>query len=148
TVNGGVLVAGTTSLTSGAITVNNGAGMKVYATTTESANLTLANAVTFASGAKLLVDLGGLALEDKMTLDIISSTAAIAFGNTTSGTIENTWFEVSGAAGWNPSTFTWEIVNKNAANILTLTIPEPSMFGLLAGFGALALVGARRRRKA
>ncbi|MCR5183494.1 MAG: PEP-CTERM sorting domain-containing protein, partial [Opitutales bacterium] len=25
-------------------------------------------------------------------------------------------------------------------------IPEPSAFGLLAGIGALALVGARRRR--
>ena len=28
-----------------------------------------------------------------------------------------------------------------------LSVPEPSMFGVLAGLGALALVGARRRRK-
>lgn len=33
------------------------------------------------------------------------------------------------------------------SSLLLMTIPEPSMFGLLAGLGALALVAARRRRK-
>lgn len=35
----------------------------------------------------------------------------------------------------------------NYASITGAVIPEPSAFGLLAGLGALALVGARRRRK-
>ena len=45
-------------------------------------------------------------------------------------------------AGWDGWTIT-----SYANGVITLSVPEPSMFGLLAGLGALALVGARRRRK-
>ncbi len=102
--------------------------------------------MTFHTGAKLIVDLSAIDILDGMTLDIISTAAARAI--VMDDISSNTWFEVSGAAGWNPSTFTWEIVNKADSKVLTLTIPEPSMFGLLAGLGAIALVSARRRRKA
>ena len=37
--------------------------------------------------------------------------------------------------------------NVTFSNLSVSTIPEPSSFGLLAGLGALALVGARRRRR-
>ncbi len=43
----------------------------------------------------------------------------------------------------------WKIAAYSSeSGVLTLTIPEPSTFGLLAGVGALALVAARRRRRA
>ncbi len=35
----------------------------------------------------------------------------------------------------------------SAGGVITLTAPEPSMFGLLAGLGAIGLVAARRRRR-
>ena len=40
----------------------------------------------------------------------------------------------------------WTYTLADNGSTLTLTIPEPSAFGLLAGVGALALVASRRRR--
>ncbi len=43
--------------------------------------------------------------------------------------------------------FDTKLSASDASAINAALIPEPSMFGLLAGLGALALVGARRRRR-
>ena len=40
----------------------------------------------------------------------------------------------------------WTVSYDASSGIVTISIPEPSSFGILAGLGALALVAARRRR--
>ena len=58
---------------------------------------------------------------------------------------EGDWTEVEDCsydAGTGKLSFT-----TNSFSSYAVAIPEPSMFGLLAGLGALALVGARRRRR-
>ena len=49
------------------------------------------------------------------------------------------------ADGWSISDYAYN--SETGIGTLTLTIPEPSAFGLLAGVGALALVVSRRKRR-
>jgi len=113
-----------------------------------------AGSVTFNEGAKFAIDLGAY---DGVTADAaltIITASAISFngGNTntvalTSDEIENYFSADDSDLGtWAKYARTWS--NDNGKLTLTLTIPEPSTFGLLAGVGALALVAARRRRRA
>lgn len=51
-------------------------------------------------------------------------------------------FDLLAAAYWTGGT----VGSDDLASYYSAAIPEPSAFGLLAGLGALALVGARRRR--
>ena len=71
---------------------------------------------------------------------------ALTFGGVSRNQIgldnNGTEFSLLGASYW-----TGGIAGTDALNAYYAAVPEPSMFGVLAGLGALALVGSRRRHK-
>lgn len=90
------------------------------------------------------VDLAGTAVGGKFTL--ISGERSKEF-SVTEGLSNHTQLENdSGSRFWTNSGAE-KFSNISVTKLDNHVIPEPSAFGLLAGFGALALVGARRRRR-
>ena len=151
TVSAGTVVAKTASaLGSTATTVNEGGVLKV--SVNGGVNVGDGSA-TFKEGAKFAIDLTayeGVTADAALTI-ITASAISFNGGNTNtvaviSDDIENYFSATDSDLGeWVKYTRTWS--NDNGKLTLTLTIPEPSTFGLLAGVGALALVAARRRRR-
>ena len=97
------------------------------------------NATATVTGTTSVNDVGNTIL----TLSVTSTTAG---GNTGSATIDlGKDFKLDKVMicgdGANNATGIWTVSN------LTISVPEPSAFGLLAGVGALALVASRRRRR-
>ncbi len=150
----GTLDLGSYSADSATILINGQGTLKLSVNTTGATN---ANAVSFASGAKLVLDFSNVSIESGTTLSILSSSSsAIQYkGNE----LEASDVEALAAAGsvfGNYSNWKREWAVEKTENGSTLklkltdssAVPEPSAFGLLAGAGALAFVAARRRRRA
>lgn len=160
TILAGTLVAASANaLGSGDIVVAQGAELEADAEITLSQDLTVfaggenvcitqenSGSITLDDDAMLYIDLSGVALPtdesvESLTLNIAMSGALfvsekqISLGSWNADLSE--WTEALYEFQWNSET---------GSLTLSLAIPEPSMFGLLAGLGALALVGTRRRR--
>ncbi len=146
TISAGTLVAANASaLGAGSVTVAADAKLGLVAGTT----VANAGGIVLSNGAKLVIDLSSKAsATETFTLDLITGTT-ITFGEVAtvsdSSLVSSDWYELS---GWENEGWTSALNYDSASQTLslTMTIPEPSAFGLLAGVGALALCVSRRRR--
>ena len=102
--------------------------------------------VSFDNTAKLVIDLSTSMPATRSVSPVSGEAVPIAIicasADASIGEINNIELRVDG------SVFTgdWSLSKENNTLYLVASIPEPSAFGLLAGLGALLLVGTRRRR--
>ena len=116
---------------------------------TDSAALRTSSSCSFivASGATLYLDIG-LLTEATLTGEEVALTIAARnaidsfFADVQVGTYVDDAWQIS--SEWKYLAGSWDV---GAGTLKISAIPEPSVFGLLAGLGALALAGTRRRRK-
>ena len=145
--SGTTLVANHASaLGTGTVSVAENAKLGLVAGTTVSG---VTGGIELASGAKLVVDMTSKAsATETFTLELITGTVLKYNGTSVSssnvGTLLGSAYELS---NWDKTGWISTLSYADNKLSLTMSIPEPSSFGLLAGLGALALVGARRRRK-
>ncbi|MGF0068499.1 beta strand repeat-containing protein [Candidatus Spyradosoma sp. SGI.093] len=155
TIESGRLVVGSaTALGTGTVTVGAKGELVVAAGVTIT---DVSGGIVLAPGAKIVVDFSKLQnATETFEVTLAEGTAvslepvfALAAGTTFSfREIEaldlTNYLELK---GWDKSGWTSSLAYAGNTLKLTMSIPEPSQFGLLAGLAALALVGTRRRRR-
>ncbi|MGF0069115.1 S6 family peptidase [Candidatus Spyradosoma sp. SGI.093] len=156
TISAGTLVAAhAKALGSGKVTVAGGAELGLVAGTTV---VGVSGGIEFAEGAKLVIDLSGLAAvpatlaadgpEETRALTLVSESALSYNGaELADGEVSLIGYELKNAGDF--AAWTSQLRYDASANALTLTltVPEPGAFSLFAGTLALAFCAARRRRR-
>ena len=147
TISGGKLIAAHESaLGTGKTTVESGAKLGLVAGTT----VKVTNGIDLADGAKIVVDMTSVVAgtAEKIVLTLVSETA-LNYNETGSFDTTEMLGSVVVLENLSETLRAWTQSLSYSGNTLrlTMTIPEPSTFGLLAGLGALALAGTRRRRR-
>ncbi len=148
TVSEGTLVAGNASaLGTGAVKIAGGqlsvasgvtlnqTAIEIVLNDTYKTTSAITGEGSIANGTTIKLSKGEL---DSLTT-VTEMTFKIADASISSSFTKDNFTLDTGWDGWTITSYT--------NGVITLSVPEPSMFGLLAGLGALALVGARRRRK-
>lgn len=154
TVDAGTLkFSGDGNVVAGTLSVKNGATLDLVGASAARATL---QSVEISEGATIVIDMSAFA-DKSETFDVELITTNKLKYKDTNITNDNVEAVLGGAitlSNWNKTGWKQSLsyVNSNGdAKTLKLTmtnVPEPSMFGVLAGVGALAFVAARRRRRA
>ncbi|MBQ6704875.1 MAG: autotransporter-associated beta strand repeat-containing protein [Opitutales bacterium] len=170
TLSGNNTYSGGTTISSGKLVAANANALGTSSVTISGGQLevsgtdvTVSNNITVVLGDTLEnpVILGDGSLGGKITLNYAASaenaalmiatetttkTYTLLSGNVGANLTEADFAVGTGwADGWSISDYAYN--SETGIGTLTMTIPEPSAFGLLAGVGALALVVSRRKRR-